>query len=313
MMASSSTARIRALFAMAASPSLGTAPEGGSCVGYPDGYARSVYGFHTFLGVPKPIPTGVCNASWQPPCQDEGIPDVTLRPQAPIVHPCQRVGWGVEAPPRVQRDGNGAPLAGQRKFHHGATQGEEGRKQGQGSGEKASGGAKEAGARGHRPQGGCRRREQADRGARGGEPAPSRGDRDACASERTAPAPDETRADEHTRAPVVVAQAADGVSIGRSQRAVCEPRRVATAAGGPHATTVPPPAPPSGPRSTIQSASLTMSRLCSMVTTRVPEVDQAVQHGDQALDVGEVEAGGRLVEHVERLRRVIPWRARRRA
>src|SRR5215468_7743468 len=32
----------------------------------------------------------------------------------------------------------------------------------------------------------------------------------------------------------------------------------------------------------------------------VATVDQAVEHADEAFDVGEVQAGGRLVEHVER-------------
>ena len=43
----------------------------------------------------------------------------------------------------------------------------------------------------------------------------------------------------------------------------------------------------------------------------VAAIDEAVQHVDEALDVGEVEAGGRLVEHVERARRATPCRARR--
>ena len=40
--------------------------------------------------------------------------------------------------------------------------------------------------------------------------------------------------------------------------------------GSPSATIVPPPSPPSGPRSTIQSAHLITSKLCSMTTTVFP-------------------------------------------
>src|SRR5258706_2452413 len=45
---------------------------------------------------------------------------------------------------------------------------------------------------------------------------------------------------------------------------------VATCSGMPCATTCPPPSPPSGPRSMIQSASAITSRLCSMTTTVLP-------------------------------------------
>ena len=69
----------------------------------------------------------------------------------------------------------------------------------------------------------------------------------------------------------------------------------------PAATTRPPPAPPSGPRSMTQSAVLITSRLCSMTTTVLPAVDEAVQHLEQLADVLEVQAGRRLVEDVERL------------
>ena len=44
----------------------------------------------------------------------------------------------------------------------------------------------------------------------------------------------------------------------------------ATASGVPVATMVPPPSPPSGPRSMIQSAVLMTSRLCSITTTVLP-------------------------------------------
>jgi hypothetical protein len=74
----------------------------------------------------------------------------------------------------------------------------------------------------------------------------------------------------------------------------------ATSSGVPVATTVPPPAPPSGPMSMIQSAVLMTSRLCSMTTIVLPGVAQLVQHLQQQVDVGEVQAGGRLVEDVQR-------------
>ena len=45
---------------------------------------------------------------------------------------------------------------------------------------------------------------------------------------------------------------------------MCERLAARISVGGPMATTSPPAAPPSGPRSMIQSASLMMSRLCSM-------------------------------------------------
>ena len=86
-------------------------------------------------------------------------------------------------------------------------------------------------------------------------------------------------------------------------RAVCEARGIADRSvhGEPCATIRPPPSPPSGPRSMIQSASAMTSRLCSMTTTRVAGVDQTVQHVDQLLDVGHVQTDRGLVEHVERV------------
>jgi hypothetical protein len=45
---------------------------------------------------------------------------------------------------------------------------------------------------------------------------------------------------------------------------------IASCSGVPVAIICPPPAPPSGPRSTIQSAVLMTSRLCSMITTVLP-------------------------------------------
>src|SRR5688572_24177361 len=52
---------------------------------------------------------------------------------------------------------------------------------------------------------------------------------------------------------------------------VCEVAALSmTAAGGPQTTTLPPPAPASGPMSMIQSASAMTSRLCSTTTTVLP-------------------------------------------
>ena len=67
----------------------------------------------------------------------------------------------------------------------------------------------------------------------------------------------------------------------------------------PSTTTRPPPSPPSGPRSMIQSAVLMTSRLCSMTSTRVALIDQPGQHGQELADVLEVQAGRRLVEEVD--------------
>ena len=50
----------------------------------------------------------------------------------------------------------------------------------------------------------------------------------------------------------------------------------------------------------IQSAVLITSRLCSITTTVLPLLDQLVQHFEQLGDVVEMQAGGRLVENVER-------------
>src|SRR3954454_10845276 len=60
---------------------------------------------------------------------------------------------------------------------------------------------------------------------------------------------------------------------GRTARRDAPVWLAATAAptsGGPSATMVPPPVPPSGPMSTIQSAVLITSRLCSMTITVLP-------------------------------------------
>src|SRR5579859_1216721 len=56
----------------------------------------------------------------------------------------------------------------------------------------------------------------------------------------------------------------------RRKRPVCERRLRATSSGVPSATMVPPPSPPSGPRSMSQSASAIRSRLCSMTMTECP-------------------------------------------
>ena len=62
-----------------------------------------------------------------------------------------------------------------------------------------------------------------------------------------------------------------------------------------------PPAPPSGPRSMIQSAVLITSRLCSTTSTVLPASTKSCSTLSSMLDVGEVQAGGRLVEQVQRL------------
>jgi thiol-disulfide isomerase/thioredoxin len=54
------------------------------------------------------------------------------------------------------------------------------------------------------------------------------------------------------------------------KRPVWDPLTLATSSGVPTATIVPPPAPPSGPKSTIQSAVLITSKLCSITTTVLP-------------------------------------------
>ena len=74
---------------------------------------------------------------------------------------------------------------------------------------------------------------------------------------------------------------------------------MATCSGVPAAISRPPAAPPSGPRSMIQSAALTSSRLCSTTTTLLPACDQALEHAQQAGRVGQVQAGGRFVQQVQ--------------
>ena len=62
----------------------------------------------------------------------------------------------------------------------------------------------------------------------------------------------------------------------------------------------PPLEPPSGPRSTSQSAVLITSRLCSITTTVLPWSRKSMQHVQQLLDIGKMQAGGRLIEDVQR-------------
>ncbi len=59
-------------------------------------------------------------------------------------------------------------------------------------------------------------------------------------------------------------------SIGLRKRAVCEASHSATVSGVPETRISPPPLPPSGPVSTIQSAVLITSRLCSITTMVLP-------------------------------------------
>ena len=75
----------------------------------------------------------------------------------------------------------------------------------------------------------------------------------------------------------------------------------ATSAGGPAATTRPPSSPAPGPMSITQSLPATTRMSCSTTITVLPGVDQALELRHQPLDVGGVQAGGRLVEDVERV------------
>ena len=75
---------------------------------------------------------------------------------------------------------------------------------------------------------------------------------------------------------------------------------VATSSGVPQATIRPPPSPPSGPMSMIQSAVFDDVEIVLDDEHRVAGVDEVVQHFEQQLDIGEVEAGRRLVEQVQR-------------
>ena len=90
----------------------------------------------------------------------------------------------------------------------------------------------------------------------------------------------------------------------RTRRSACAgvrlPRIAATSSGVPAATIRPPASPPSGPRSMTQSAVLITSRLCSMTSTVLPASTKPCSTSAAASDVVEVQAGGRLVEEVER-------------
>jgi len=60
--------------------------------------------------------------------------------------------------------------------------------------------------------------------------------------------------------------------------------------------TRPPSWPAPGPRSTIQSACAMTAWWCSITMTDLPESTSRVEQAEQLLDVGEVQAAGRLVE-----------------
>ena len=72
-----------------------------------------------------------------------------------------------------------------------------------------------------------------------------------------------------------------------------------TSAGVPAATTSPPWRPAPGPKSTSQSASSIASRSCSTTTTRVADVAQVLERGQQLAVVALVQADRGLVEHVD--------------
>ena len=74
---------------------------------------------------------------------------------------------------------------------------------------------------------------------------------------------------------------------------------VATCSGGPSATTVPPPEPPSRPEVDDPVGGLDDVEVVLDDEHRVALVDQAGQDREQAAHVLEVEAGRRLVEQVD--------------
>ena len=76
-------------------------------------------------------------------------------------------------------------------------------------------------------------------------------------------------------------------------------RAATNAAGVPSKTTRPPSWPAPGPRSMIQSACAMTAWWCAMTMTDLAGVDEPVEQAEQLLDVGQVEAGGRLVEDVD--------------
>ena len=89
----------------------------------------------------------------------------------------------------------------------------------------------------------------------------------------------------------MVAQHAAGVGMRRS---------AASCSGVPAATMRPPAWPPSGPRSMIQSAVLIDLDVVLDHQHGIAGGHESVQHVEEQLDVGEVQAGGRLVQQVER-------------
>ena len=74
---------------------------------------------------------------------------------------------------------------------------------------------------------------------------------------------------------------------------------LATCSGVPEATIWPPPEPPSGPRSTIQSALLMTSRLCSMVITVLPFSTRPWSTMSSLRMSSKCRPGGGLVQHVD--------------
>ena len=78
------------------------------------------------------------------------------------------------------------------------------------------------------------------------------------------------------------------------------PSRLATSSGVPAATMRPPASPPSGPEVDDPVGRLDDLGIVLDHQHRVAGVDEVVQHLQQQLDVGEVQAGGRLVQQIER-------------
>ena len=76
-------------------------------------------------------------------------------------------------------------------------------------------------------------------------------------------------------------------------------RAATRSAGVPSKTTRPPSWPAPGPRSMIQSACAITAWWCSMTITDLPESTSRSSRPSSLLDVGEVQAGGRLVEDVD--------------
>ena len=74
----------------------------------------------------------------------------------------------------------------------------------------------------------------------------------------------------------------------------------ATSRGVPSATMRPPASPPSGPSSIDPVGGGDHGGVVLDDDERVAALDEAIEDADEARDVGEVEAGRRLVEHVDR-------------